>query len=334
MRNCIFYILTLVLFSSCFEPDEILPLMPNELVTIETDLVQKQATFIDLQDLNPSTSQVFKDWQLKFQNDANGWAIYLNTLSKVAVYNTRTTNFDSITSSYSQDNITWHLDIPTLSGAYPAIGMWGDFSFSAPQSYKDVYLVQWIHDGVTEISKLQILDAREGAYQIKYGSLDGQYVNSEWIEKSSNRQHSYFSLAENKVLPNAEPPQDEWTICFTYLTDSVIKHANSPYVATVNQDYGIYQGLIINRVTSTVFVDTVRSLDEINYFNSNNLEFNSIDELYNVFSKWDATTQSLVVNEKIIVIVKFKDNLCAIKPIVLERTPLSSFILQLKVKRL
>ncbi len=334
MRIYIFCISTLILLSSCFEPDEVLPLVPNEMVTIETDLSQRQATFVDLQDINPSTNSVFKDWQLKFQNDANGWAIYLNTLSKVTVYNTRTTSYDSITASFSLEDISWHLDIPTSSGAYPAIGMWGDFSFSAPQSYKDVYLVQWIHNGLTEVYKLQILDALEGAYQIKYGSLDGQYTNTVWIEKNTNRQHSYFSLAENKILPNAEPPRDEWTICFTYLTDSITKHMNSPYIPTVNKDYGIYQGLIINRVTSSIYIDTIRHLDEINYFNSKSLPYDEIDELYNIFSKWDILTESLVVDEKVIVIVKNRANLFAIKPIALERTPISSFILRLEVKKL
>ena len=334
MRLYIFFISTFVLLISCFEPDEVLPIVPNEIVAIELDLSQNQATFLDLQHINPNTSQVFQDWQLKFQNDINGWAIYLNTLSKVAVYNTRITSYDSIYSSFSLANISWQLDIPTRSGAYPAIGMWGDFSFSAPNSYKDVYLVQWINNGVTEVYKLQVLDAREGAYQIKYGSLDEQYVNTQWIEKSTNRQHSYFSLAENKILPNIEPPKDEWNICFTYLTDSITKHVNSPYISTVNKDYGIYQGVIINRVTSSIYIDTVRRLEEINYFNSNNLPYNSIDELYNIFSKWDADTESLVVDEKVIVIVKNRDNLFAIKPVALERTPLSSFMLRLEIKKL
>ena len=333
MKNLLF-ISIILLLTSCFEPDEILPKASNETLEIEIDLLKNQASFLDLHNIRTSSNTEFKDWQLKFQNDQNGWAIYLNTLSKVAVSNTRITRYDSIKNSYNTGEIDWQVDIPTNTGVYPAIGPWGDFSFETPESYKDVYLIRWLKDGKEKIYKLQILDARKGAYHIRYGTLDETFTNSVWIEKQNNKQHSYFSLALDQVLSNVEPPNNQWNVCFTYLTDSIAKHPKLPFISTANNSFGIYQGLIINRANSTVYIDTLRSLEEINYFNSNALQYRSIDELYNVFSEWDTETESHVLNETAIMIVKDDENLFAIKPKWFRRTLLSSFSLQLEIKKL
>lgn len=334
MRNLLLPISFIVMLCSCFEPDEILPAVKNSSVNIEIDLSQNQASFLDLQNINTSSDNEFKDWQLKFQNDANRWSIYLNTLSQVAVHNTRITKYDSITEYYDTKDIVWQLDVPTNSGSYPGLGTWGDFNFEAPKSYKNIYLIRWVKNGITEVYKLQILDARLGAYHIRYGSLDGTYINSVWVEKETTKQHSYFSLAENKILKNVEPPKDKWNLCLTYLTDSISKHPQFPFITTPNPYFGIYQGLLLNQANSLVYVDTTRTLDEITFFNSNNLNYINIDEMYNVFSSFDPRTQELVLKEKTILIIKDNENLFAIKPRALLRGSNNSFSIDLEIKKL
>lgn len=324
----------LFILASCYEQDEVLPKIESSKVDILVDLGPNQASFLDLSNINTSSTPEFEDWQLKFQNDENGWAIYLNTLSQVAVYNTRITKYDSISEYYNTSNVVWQLDVPTSSGSFPGIGTWGDYSFTAPQSYKNVYLIRWVKNGTTQVYKMQILDAREGAYHIRYGSLNGAYVNSVWIEKNTQYQHSYYSLALDKILPNVEPSKDSWHLCLTYLSDSIKKYPLIPYVATANESFGIYPGLIINRTKSLVYLDTSRSLEDITYFNSHNLPYSRVDELYNTFGKWDAETQQMVANDKIVVIIKDEDNLYAIKPLQVRRSIPGSLGLQLEIKKL
>lgn len=334
MRHLFIFISFVLMLSSCFEPDEVLPALKSSRINIEIDLAQNQAAFLDLHNINTSSNQEFLDWQLKFQNDANKWSIYLNTLSQVAVYNTRITDYDSIREYYDTKNIVWQLDIPTNTGSYPGIGTWGDFSFKAPKSYKDVYLIRWVKNGITEVYKLQILDAREGAYHIRYGSLDGYYIKSVWIEKEPNKQHSYYSIANDKTLKNVEPPKDKWNISLTYLTDSISKHPKLPFISTPNPAFGIYQGLLVNQANTSIYLDTTRTLDEITYFNSNALQYRTIDEMYNVFSYFDERTQELRLKKNLVLIVKDADNLFAIKPLDLLRESNNSFSIELEIKKL
>ncbi|MBT6234597.1 hypothetical protein N9J89_00105 [Bacteroidia bacterium] len=333
MRFAIIISLTL-LITACFEHDEQLPKLANPVVTLNLDLDKNQAIFLDLKDIQAENEQPFQDWHLKFQNKANSWAIFLNTLSNVAIYNTRITQYDSITPEYNTQAIKWQLDIPTNNGSAPAIGVWGDFNFDTPKSYKDVYLIRWLSQGEEIIYKLQILDAKESEYHIRYGTLDDSEVYSPWIPKSEVRLHTYFSLSQDQILPDVEPPKTQWNICFTYLTDSISKYPNIPLTTTPNDYFGLYQSLVINQGNTSIYLDTSHSLDAINYFIAKDLSFVNIDEIHNVFYTYNDELSTHEVNQNLIIIVKEGDYYFALKPLDLISTRPKSISLTLEIKPL
>lgn len=324
----------MLLVSSCFNPDEILPDVVPQNVIIDLDVKSNQAIFIDLNTLTARTNSVAQNWQLKFQNQSNGWSIYLNVLSKGGVHNTGITTYDSITENYKLSDVNWQLDVPTNEMSYPAIGKWGDYSFSAPKSYKNVYLIRWESNGQTLLYKMQILDAREGAYHIRYGSLNGSVINSVWIPKNTDNLHTYYSLELDQVVPNMEPPKYHWDLCFSYLSDSLTSHRNVPFIPTINQDYGVYAGLFVNQITNTIYKDTLRELNEITFFNSNGLDFKTSDQLCNAFIQWNENFQQCMINDKLTLLVKNKEEFYAIKPTQIMGDAPGQFSLTLQIKKL
>ena len=91
------YIVMLLLLSACFEPDEILPKSKIQTTKVRLNTTNNQAAYLCLSELNRSYDSTGNTWHLRFENETNNWGIFLNTLSQVAIYNTRNTKFDSIT---------------------------------------------------------------------------------------------------------------------------------------------------------------------------------------------------------------------------------------------
>lgn len=328
------YIVPLLLVCSCFDPDETLPGVLSQNSILDLDLKFNQNVFVNLNTHSLRTNSTVQNWQLKFQNQPNEWSIYLNVLGKCGAHNTGITVYDSVTEGYKLSDVSWQLDVPTAIMSYPAIGTWGDYGFSAPQSYKNVYLLRWESNGQTLVYKLQILDAREGAYHIRYGSLNGSFVNSVWIPKNAETLHAYYSLELGQLVPNLEPPSGQWDICLTYLSDSLARHPSSPFAPTINEYYGIYPGLHVNQSASFIYEDTSRKLNEITFFNSNDLVFKPIDQLSNTLTKWDENSQQCVVNDKLVLLVKNKEGLFAIKPTQIMGVVPDQFSLTLDIKKL
>jgi len=83
---------------------------------IRLNTTNNQAAYLCLSELSRSYDSTGSNWHLRFENDANKWGIFLNTLSQVAVYNTKNTNFDSITEYYNLSQADWQFDISTSEG--------------------------------------------------------------------------------------------------------------------------------------------------------------------------------------------------------------------------
>ncbi|MDA8886230.1 hypothetical protein OAD66_09010 [Bacteroidia bacterium] len=334
MIRLLSYISYLLLLTSCFLPDEVLPRVSPKEITIRLNKTDKQTAYVDLSKIDKSSDSTRGSWHLKFQNSAKGWAIYLNTLESVAVYNTKITDFDKVNESNYELDLKWQVDIPTPSGLYPAIGDWGDFGFANPKSYKDVFLISWNDGNTTLIEKLQILDASETAYHIRYGSLNGDSTKTIWINKNSEHTHSYFSFKENSQISNIEPNVDKWNMCFTYLSDSIENHHNLPYTETINPNFGLYQGLAINYKSNHVYFDTATTFDEIDYFQAVGLEYIRKDEIINPFMIWDSLNSTSTVNSKLTLIIKNYDSYFALKPISITRLKNDDYTIRLIVKQL
>ncbi|MGB1038258.1 MAG: hypothetical protein ACPGYY_06380 [Bacteroidia bacterium] len=328
------HILLFIFLSSCFKPDEQIPKIWYQQAQVHLDHEKSRATYIDLDNLSKNNNSEEQNWQLKFQNTPKGWSIYLNALEQVAVHNTKETDFDKVDQTYFNLDIPWQIDIPTSSGAYPAIGTWGDFNFPNPKSFKNVYLVSWTDGNTSFVDKIQILDASEDAYHIRYSRLEGGEIKSAWISKEANYTHSYFSLLEGRQVKRVEPSIDNWDLCFTYFSDSISSHTLPHVVETINPDFGIYHGALINYEQNKVCIDSTSNFDDIDYFYASKLEFEQQDQIFNLFYHWDEQSQRIILDKNLSLIVKNQDKYFAVKPRKLTNEGTEGVSMTLKVKQL
>lgn len=328
------HILLFVFLSSCFKPDEQVPKIWYQQAQVHLDIEKSPATYLDLDNLSKSPELAEQNWQLKFQNTADGWSIYLNALEHVAVHNTKETDFDKVDHTYFNLDIPWQIDVPTFSGLYPAIGTWGDFNFPNPKSFKNVYLISWTDGNTSFVDKIQILDATEEAYHIRYSRLDGGDIKSVWITKEQNHTHSYFSLLDGRQVSGVEPSLDNWDICFTYFSDSISSHSLPQVLETINTDFGIYHGALINYERNKICVDSTSSFEDIDYFYASKLKFEQQDQILNLFYHWDEDLQRIILDNNLSLIVKNEDKYFVIKPRKLTNEGTEEVSMTLKVKQL
>ncbi|PCJ64600.1 MAG: hypothetical protein COA58_12750 [Bacteroidetes bacterium] len=322
-----------MLATSCFKKDAVLPKKSPDSFEINLSIKGNQASYINLTNLQNSYDGKTANWHLKFQNDELGWYIYLNTLQNVAIHNTTETDYDLVDQDYNILDLPWQLDIPASQGSQPAIGEWGDFNFPNPKSFKNVYLISW-NDGITSfVYKLQILDASTDRYHLRYGTLDGAITKSVWITKDKEHRHSYFSFKSGSDI-QIEPKVNDWNFCFTYLQDSIISHKNIPHATTINKSFGLYQGVIINQSNTQIFLDTSNSFDDIDFFFARDLEYNTIDEIINLFYTWNINSQSIEASENLTLITKDENRYYALKAEELEGSSIEDIRIKLKIKQL
>jgi hypothetical protein len=332
--KCSKYILIFLLLSACFEPDEILPKSKIQTTEIRLNTTNNQAAYLCLSELSRSYDSTGSNWHLRFENDANKWGIFLNTLSQVAVYNTKNTNFDSITEYYNLSQADWQFDISTSEGLTPSIGDWGDFSFNNPKSFKNIYLISWPGHLSRLVYKFQLLDAQNGSYHFRYGTLDGSLDKTIWLPKGEQYSFGYFSFESNEIATEVEPRKDRWDICFTFLSDSLAKHEGIPHLPTLEADIGLYQAVLLNERLNQAAIDTVMSLEDTDFFYAKNLPYLEQKEIYELFYTWDDDLKMIEVNPKLIVYLTDGNRYYAIRATNFVQSPDGTFTTELNVKQL
>lgn len=327
--------ITLCLFLvSCFRPDEVLPPIAPQETTVNLSIDENQSAYIDLGSILPEYNESEPAWHLKFQNTNQGWGIYLNTLDNVVIHNTTQTDFDAVDASSFGPEVVWQMDVPTPEGLSPALGEWGDFSFDNPKSFKDVFLILWNDQDTSYLYKLQLLDATVNAYHLRYGPLNNDTTYSVWINKDSDYAHSYFSFKKHKKVQNVEPQIGAWDLCFTYLQDSIQTHQIFPEQYTINPNFGIYNGLLVNYRTNFLYLDTTAGFENIDYFYASKLEFYKTDQLFNTFVHWDRENNALGLADELTLLLNKEDKYYAIRATSFARTGPSNYSISLLVKQL
>ena len=329
-------IITLLIYmlSGCFSGDNKIPSTGSSTITLSSDIVNNQAVFMNLNHSNVVLDPFENKWHLKFQNAEDRWSIYLNPMESVAIYQTNSTNFNEIDSSYNLVGREWSIDAPTNQGAYPAIGTWGDFNFETPQSYKNVYIVR-IKDELTALFyKVQILDAIPNAYTLQYASLEGGSTIKDTIFKDNQYKHSFLRLGEKAIHPIIEPKKAEWDLCLTYIADSIKNQEGRPYFPTINDNYGVFQAMLVNNEFNSVSIDSVNRFEDINFFVARNARFTSIDQIHNILVEWDSLLETALASSTKSLIVKRENEYFAIKCTKVNGNFPSNFDVEFEIKKL
>ena len=320
--------------SSCFEAHESLEGIEPRSITVQPDYERNQFVYVSLDGQLNVKDNTNNKWHLRFQNGMDQWNIYLNPTERVTLYKSNTSNWNLIDHTIDLTSLDWQTDAPTSSGIYPAIGQWGDFSFSSPKSYQTVYILR-VKKGITaSYFKLQILDATTTSYTIRYGSLNGSFDKTITIEKNAAFQHSFVELDTQAREKLIEPPIQNWDLCVTYLSDSIQSNGLHPYFPTINPYYGVYSGLLINQQTNTFAVETEVPFEEVDFFYAKNLTYIRSDKLDASLVLWDALNEQAYANEGVTVIFKKGEDLHAVQAVnVIGDYPLI-FSLEFRVKKL
>jgi hypothetical protein len=328
------YIALIISIVGCFKEDKNLPSSPTQNISLHNDFEHNQFVYLSLDDHIQIKDNADNKWHLRFQNEEKGWNIYLNPLERTTVSKTNITDYYDVDLSFNISGLEWQTDAPTSSGIYPAIGEWGDFSYNTPKSYRNIYILRIKNDISASFYKLQILDSKEDTYRIRYGSLNGQIDNIVSISKESTYKHSFLEIDTIPKQKYVEPPVDKWNLCLTYISDSISRNGELPYIPTINNYYGVYSTFLLNHNFNEVTVDSTHAYNDINFFLARKLHYQKLDQLNNYLISWDREEQKPIINENVTLIMKNEENFYAIKATQIVGNYPFQFDLGFKIKKL
>ena len=330
----LFYISLLVVFVGCYESDPVLSPLDSSTVDLRISDNNNQAVYLKLENKQITNDSSEVKWHLKFENAPNDWLIYLNPLENVVIHPTTITNFNEVDSNFNLVGLEWITDAPNSTDIKSAINEWGDFAFDSPKSFKNVIIVR-VKDGLTaSFYKMQMLDANQSGYRVRYGTLNGKYDHTILIKKDNSYTHSYLRLAENPVAPLAEPKRVDWDVCFTYIADSISKHGVYPHLNTVNPFFGVYHAITINQEFAEVAIERSVAWADIDYFLARKLTYARSDQISNEFVFWNDTIQQAELVPNVTVILKINSTYYKMKGRDLFGEFPSNFALRLALQKL
>ena len=328
------YVFLVFSINSCFTPDGYLPKIDSETINITLNSTEKPSTYIKLGFPTSTLTKEKINWQLRFENTADEWGIYTNPTEPIRIFNTEINRYDLINLNSIDGNTTWGYDDVKSNNIKSAVGRWGDFDFPNPESYKDVYILNWTQDSQDYYYKLQILDADINTYHFKYGPLDETSFQIETINKYEFQLYSYFSLVNNEQVKTIEPNINEWHIHSSYQVDSIIKHSKIPYSSTSIGSLGLFPSFELNHEHVEIFVDTVTNFEQINYVHSRNLKFEKSKNSIGLFYLKDTITSHIKSNSKQNLILRSDDEYYVIRAINIIGSSFNNHSITFEIKKL
>jgi hypothetical protein len=327
------YIFLIFSLSRCFTPDAYLPKIDSEKISLTMNNDQP-STFIKLGYPTSTLSKQKNNWQLKFENSTGEWKIYTNPNQPIRIFNSNINQYDLINNQSINGNPIWKYDEIKNNHIKSSIGSWGDFNFPNPESYKDVYILNWKQDSLEYYFKFQLLDASSNNYHIKYGPLDGTTIYVDSIVKDDVQLYSYFSLANNKKINSIEPLTDDWHIHLNYQVDSISKHSKIPYSSTTTENMGLFPNVELNHKHVEIHIDSLLNYEQINYISAKNLLYEKSKSNIGLFYLKDPTTNEMSINTKQNLIVRSLEEYFALRAINVTGNSVNNYTVTLEIKKL
>lgn len=258
--------MVLLSFVSCFEGEQQVPIRSSESFVFENNFLDAAGLFVDLKSRKITKYSAW-DWDLRFNNNKGEFGVFVNGSRSMGVINTNETDFDFIDQNYLPVG-DWNYDYPLDDIFVSAIGIWGDFSFENPQSFKEVYLINRGLDsfGVElGLYKMQMLDFNDGNYKIRYGDLEGTLDVSFLIPKNDLYNFSYFKMTDLGEKVVVEPPKSEYDLQITLYADTIIPGLSQPSQGFLNDQFGIYHGVLLNPSKTEIYIDSSGLFNSIQF---------------------------------------------------------------------
>ncbi len=298
-----FFILASALgLEACFKPDEPFPVDVSERITLVDTTFGPAQIFYSLKDRKIIAKNSIYAWDIAFDCKEGSFTIRLNSAKGMGAHLMESRDFER---DYSHDKFDFRFDNPNGSKETTAIGQWGDFNFTNPQSFENVYI---IHRGWFEekrpigMKKMVILGYKDSAYQIKFAELDGSQEYTIQIPKSKNRQYVYYTFEEGGKEVSVEPEKDSWDLLISPYTDTLVHYK---YLFGTESNMAVYDGVLLNRYNREVALDSIRPFEQINF---RHLDLYTYVRHNNAIGRrfwyWDDVFNRYAVKEKPIYVLK------------------------------
>lgn len=280
----LFLIIASLVLSGCFGKDEIMPVTESERIEINDSSIGPMQIFYSLRERKIVAKNSIYAWDLAFDSREGLFTIRLNSAKGMGVCNTGAFDFNVDYSNYKCSFITDPVKNPNET----AIGNWGDFSFSNPQGYGQIYLV---NRGMFEqgreigIKKLVVKSFKDSVYYIQFANPDGTELSAIKVQKKPGQRYVYFTFEEGGKEVNIEPNPESWDLLISPFTDTVshLKYLFKPF-----NNLAVYDAILLNPTHREMAADSFKNYEEINFRHLNDYRYSSdINMIGKRFWYWD-----------------------------------------------
>ncbi|MCF8369196.1 MAG: HmuY family protein [Bacteroidales bacterium] len=266
IKQILYGILFLFLFSSCFKEDDPLPPFPEKTTTIEMTQYYRYQFYFDLGTNSVVSSNDKSIWDLGFECADSTWHIRLNTSAFMMAANTGLKDFEAVTDTTGMD---WRFDTSDGNPDSTAVGEWLEMENEDTLYFNHVYIIDrgLDHLGVYRgFRKIVFTKVDESGYYFRYARLDGSDYNEYHITRDPERNYINFSFENNGETLALEPPTTEWDLLFTMYTTLLYTDEGEPYPY-------ILTGVLSNYGSVEIAFDSIIAYKDIQIDMVNGLDF-------------------------------------------------------------
>lgn len=277
IRTIIFSIIFCVLFTSCFEKDEmVIPPEPGEIKTMTIPMTQyysNQVYFSFAED----TITAINDrslYDLNFDCNDTSTIIRLNTASFAMAAET---NYEELKQVTDTLGLKWFFDGSTGDTDSLAIHNWIAINDDDTTYSNKVWV---INRGVSSLGvnlgliKVKFNKLKDNKYYFTYSQMDNSGLVDAIVEKHDLYNYTQYSFMTSENL-QPEPEKAKWDLLFTQYTSLLYTNEGDPYPYLVTgalQNYtttkvAMDSTLIFNEITlnDTSFIDFSTQFDKVGY---------------------------------------------------------------------
>ncbi|HRG88422.1 MAG TPA: HmuY family protein [Chitinophagales bacterium] len=246
-------------FSSCFKEQNMLP--PADQDYGQIAVIEMTPTYAEQFYFNLANNAVIKrtprfSFDIMLDSRAGQYNIWLNSAKMMGVKRTGRTELDSVTLADTLGG-DWHYDFGAFDPDSNAIGQWwNNGTLPQPVSAGQVYIVQLgvdVNGYGLGFVKMKVNNYSDGAYSITFSDFTNAPV-TKIVNKDDTRNYKYLSFANGGQEIDAEPPKNEWDLCFTRYTVYFYAPYNIPYEVT---------GVLHNPSRVQAYMDSTLTFDSI-----------------------------------------------------------------------
>lgn len=220
MRSFLYIsILMIVALTGCQKEDEAIVLPapgPVQQVMAELGSNYDDQVYVSLSKGTMHTVS-YRTFDLAFEASPQGRHIYLNGAKYMFLSHTGNADIALADSAGS----SWQVDAEHLGDDSTAFGNWWSSASVNSNGCSNVVVVdrgRLDHTGADRFRKIQVIEADDVHYRIRFSNIDNSGLTEMDIPKNPNYSLMYFSFNNGGTMVQQAPPKNDWDFVFTKYT--------------------------------------------------------------------------------------------------------------------